>query len=474
MRSKTLCSNEEAEIIPPNAASSLHPLWEALPRELRQMVLKELSPLAKKRHQMAHWASVSKEWQYFFEPAIFRTLRIRSPGPEIDRMGEIVRDYRIGLVRKIILLIGTTEYNSAEYVQPENSDTIMANNAAAANALTALFSILSEWGKTTPEHHISFKVGAGSKADSHHPYHDFYRYTLRYQPRGDWISNAKKRLLGNLLDPDFQARELPEVPIIRGFTMDPQYYRSFSGESMEKILTSMPRLRNFRYCYWPAVDQNGHATRDAANERILKAVVNNPKIQILVFLKAKSKAFPTEGWQDRSVNHDVVSATVRASYRLRRVAMLGTINAAYFFRDHMHGTDFDSQEDEPNLSRHWPDLTHLALTAPINRLLYNDSEVDSLIISAGTAASRMPKLKMMEVYSPGNVVGFFFRYEIREDNTAKLFIAATWDLEIGVWAIRPWEHAARRRGLQFSCEVEDLEPEVLCSKLRLFPQVKKW
>ncbi|KXH47138.1 hypothetical protein CSAL01_08547 [Colletotrichum salicis] len=186
--------------------------------------------------------------------------------------------------------------------------------------------------KATSEHNISFKVDAGSKADSHHPYNDFSRYSLRYRPRRDWISNAKKRLLGNRLDPDFQARELPQVPIIRGFTMDRQYYRSFSGESMEKILSSMPHLRSFRYCYWPAVDQNGHETRDAANERILKAVVNNPSIQTLDFMKAKSKAFPRDGWQDIPVNHDLVSAAVKATCRLRRVAMPDTIDAAYFFK----------------------------------------------------------------------------------------------------------------------------------------------
>ncbi|KAK1596373.1 uncharacterized protein LY79DRAFT_62543 [Colletotrichum navitas] len=142
-RSKIVYLNEQAEINLQDEATLPHPLWKALPQEIRLMVLKELKPLANKKRQMAHWASVSKEWQYFLEPEIFDTVRICSLGSDIDRIGQIVRGYRGKLASKISLHVGMIEYTGAEYAQPEDSDTITANNLALAEALTALFSILS-------------------------------------------------------------------------------------------------------------------------------------------------------------------------------------------------------------------------------------------------------------------------------------------------------------------------------------------
>ncbi|KAK1445725.1 hypothetical protein CMEL01_09968 [Colletotrichum melonis] len=104
------------------------------------MVLEKLPPLAKERHEMARWSSVSKEWQCFFEAGIFQSLSIRPCRREIGRMDQVVRGYRMKLVRNITLLIGTAEFTGAEYNQREEVDTVAAINVVVKKALTALFS----------------------------------------------------------------------------------------------------------------------------------------------------------------------------------------------------------------------------------------------------------------------------------------------------------------------------------------------
>ncbi|WDK21447.1 hypothetical protein CGRA01v4_12737 [Colletotrichum graminicola] len=457
LRSRTICSNEQPEINIRHEATPLpRPLWKALPQEIRLMVLRDLRPLANKKRQMAHWASVSKEWQYFFEPEIFKTLRICSPGSDIDHLRRIVTGYRRRLVTKISLHVGMTEYASAEYGRPEDSDTITANNLALAGALTALFSILSKWGKPTSKRYIGLQLSAGSISDNHHPYKTPHRHFLRQRARDGWNSNAKKRLLGNLLDPGFQDQDLPSVPIIKIFSMDAHYYRSLSGASMEQILSSLPRLQAVSYLSWRAVDRNGQGERDAASKTILGTIANTRSIQEVVFWEARSKTIhkPTRFY--RTVSYSLVHAAIRASYRLQRFAISHAIDAAYFFQFHNTRT----------ISRDWPNLTTLALTTYLGRLLSSPAETNSLILGAGNAALCMPKLEIMEVWAPGKQEGFFFRYEVRKDDTTELFIAATWQLQIDWEAIKPWQRVADRYApLQFICNVETISPKTLRSSI---------
>ncbi|KXH33029.1 hypothetical protein CSIM01_05164 [Colletotrichum simmondsii] len=259
-------SNEQSETNPRNA----HPLWKALPQELRLMVLEKLPPLATERHEMARWSSVSKEWQYFFEPGIFESLSIRPCRREIGRMDQVVRGYRTKLVRNITLLIGTAEFTGAEYNQQENVNTVAAINVVVTKALTALFLVLSQWGKATPEHHIALELCAGSNAENHNkpPCNAFHRYS-RHRAQGNRTLDGKKRLLSTFSYPDFQTQELPQVPIIERFSMDRQHYRSFPEEFWENIIASMPCIQYFGYMYWPAFGRNDQGIRDVVSEKIL-------------------------------------------------------------------------------------------------------------------------------------------------------------------------------------------------------------
>ncbi|KAK2023890.1 hypothetical protein LX32DRAFT_599788 [Colletotrichum zoysiae] len=473
LRSGTIYYNEQAQANTRRRNTSRHPLWKVLPPEIRLMVLKELRPLADKRNPMAHWASVCKEWQYFFEPDTFKALKIRSPGPEIGLMAQIVKGYRRKLVWRISLHVEMAEYSSAEYSQPEDSKTITTNNAALAEAVTSLFAILSKWNKSESSRYVTLQLSAGSIADNHHPYKTFHRHFLRQRADNRWAFHAKRRLLGNLLDSDFQAQKLPRVPIIKKLSMARHYYRSLSGSSMEHILSSLPGLNTLSYQSWRAIDRQGHTERDAATKRILETVADTPGIRTAAFWEARSWPIHNSARYSRPVNHSLVYAAVRASYRLHRFAISHTIDAAYFFQ--CHNTIGETTE-----TGGWPDLFSLALTTNIGRLRSSPVEVNNLIMRAGIAASRMPKLKIMEVWAPGVKDGFFFRYAVREDST-QLLIAATWQLQIDIEAIRPWQQVGNRHApFPFFCDLESISPETLispssiCSKLKMDRWLREW
>lgn len=424
---------------------------------------------------MAHWSSVSREWQYSFEPEIFESLCIRSCGREIGRLDQVVKGYRIKLVRNITLLIGTAEFTGAEHYQPEDGDTITAVNVVVTEALTALFCVLSQWGKATPGHHIALELCASFKAKNNHmhPCNAFHRYS-RHLAQANRTLDAKKRLLSTFSEPDFQAEELPQVPIIERFSMDRQYYQSFSGGLMKKLVSSMSCLQYFGYLYWPAVDQNEQGTGEAASEEILHAVINNPRIQTLNLWKAQITTFPWDLWRSRPVNYGLVSAAVEASYRRERVALANVIDAADFFENHIDAISTGAPANDPEHPRRWSCLTNLALTAHAARLARNVAGTNFLIMAAGMAATHMPKLEMMEVFSPTESVAFSLRFDTGEEKTAKLSIAATWQLEIRDGVIEPWQNVANRRALRFICEVETIESEDLHSKLQLFPKITEW
>lgn len=407
------------------------------------MVLEKLPPLAKERHEMARWASVSREWQYFFEPEIFENLSIRSCRREIGRMDQVVRGYRIQLVKHITLLVGTAEFTGVEYELREDVERTTAISMVVVGALTALFQVLSQWGKAIPGHHIAFELCAGFKADNHvmHPCNAFHRYT-RDRAQANRILDGKQRLLSTFWDFESQAQTLPQVPIIERFSMDRQYYRSFSWEFLEKIVSSTPCIRYFGYMYWPMTGRNNQGMDEVASLEILQAVCNSPRIRTLNLWNAQPRTFPWDLRSHRSVNYSLGSFAVEATYRCERVALANVIDATDFFEDHINAIRIGAPGFFSNHPRHWPCLTNLALTIPADGLALNVARTNFLVMAAGLAAIHMPKLEMMEVSNPTELVVFSLRFSIGEDQTAKLSIAAIWQLEICEEAFKPWQLVA--------------------------------
>ncbi|EXF78796.1 hypothetical protein CFIO01_01635 [Colletotrichum fioriniae PJ7] len=111
------------------------PRWKALPAEIRLTILEQVE-IGNKGHDLSGWASVSREWQAFFEPRIFQHLKLRYPGPDIDGLSSSVHGYRTDLVKEISLHVSLDENDNVDkFDELETRNTIKPNNKIFSQAL---------------------------------------------------------------------------------------------------------------------------------------------------------------------------------------------------------------------------------------------------------------------------------------------------------------------------------------------------
>ncbi|KAH0429628.1 hypothetical protein CcaCcLH18_08328 [Colletotrichum camelliae] len=126
LRSRTTYSPDDINHILP---------WASLPAEIRLMILEQVE-IGNKRHNLSNWASVSREWQAFFEPQLFQNLKLQFPGSDVDDLNSYVHGYRRDFVKSISLHVRTQEYDNIDkFDEQETQDTIKANNKLFSQAL---------------------------------------------------------------------------------------------------------------------------------------------------------------------------------------------------------------------------------------------------------------------------------------------------------------------------------------------------
>ncbi|KAF6824269.1 hypothetical protein CPLU01_10954 [Colletotrichum plurivorum] len=128
--------------------------WTRLPPEIRRMIMQLVQSFsADKKYSMARLTTVSKEWQSFFEPAIWRTLTLQ-PGNLrsgfLGLRGHIKSDRREMI--KCVSLCVDMEHYICPRCKREIGDqhTIINREKKLFNNLRRLFSILGDWPNDSP------------------------------------------------------------------------------------------------------------------------------------------------------------------------------------------------------------------------------------------------------------------------------------------------------------------------------------
>lgn len=97
---------------------------------------------------------------------------------------------------------------------------------------------------------------------------------------------------------------------------------------------------------------------------------------------------------------------------------------------------------EPNWV--WDNLTSLALTSRSLTLCKpHPSAINDILVDAGTAALRMPKLRTMEIWNGMKRHACAFRYQVTADS-ATLGWCGTWNLELDTDVVDVWKRVALR------------------------------
>ncbi|KAL0932468.1 uncharacterized protein CTRU02_213421 [Colletotrichum truncatum] len=458
--------------------------WAVLPAEVRLMILKELLEELKRgneRHELSYWASVSGEWQGFFEPQNFLDLKIQFPGVDIDDLNSIVYGYRRNLVKKISLHVQTEEYDSAnQFDKPETKATIKANNKIITQALKKLFCALSTWVHSSPTGGIKLELSASSPSDADHPWKHRHGLLTQHDRSRTHSLNSKQRLLGNLLDRSSRSLSLDQVSIVKRFSVNQLCYRSLSSALLAEVLRSLCRLRTISYEPWYAVDQTGQTPRNEAMVTLLDFASQSATVKSVHLWEAQSSLHGNSRFY-RPANDNLVSSAVNASYNLRGFTLCHAVDAKDFFQ-HASKDVSGNPTEAMNDVRVWPVLSYLALTTRIGDLASSPSNLVNLLLEASEAALRMPLLRLMEIWAPGAGEVFIFRYDARKD-VALLTVAATWQIALNEKVVRSWEMVASRCARrELTYETRLVEPKTTasnslyayCFSLRLGKLLREW
>ncbi|OHE99696.1 hypothetical protein CORC01_05054 [Colletotrichum orchidophilum] len=406
------------------------------------MVLEELE-MVNERHDLSAWASVSKEWQSFFEPQNFHHLQISYPGSDVDYLDHIINSHRRNYIRKVSLHVVLEEYDSTHgFDQPEITDTIRANNKLFSQALKQLFNSLSAWIDRSSTGGIELELSASSPSDEHHP--RSHRVLAAGHDLSRVISlNSKRRLLGNLLDLSSGKLKLDQVSIVSHLSVTRHCYRSMSRTALAKILSSLCRLQTISYEPWRAVGpwDRGHLKREEAMIMLFECVSKSATVKEVSLWEAQSCMHKNPSFP-RFANAALVSSAVNASYNLQGFTQFDAVNANDFFR-HASMDEPGNPTGLPNSLRIWPALQYLGLTMQIGDQVSLPSSLECLLLEASRAALRMPLLEAMEIVAPGDGEGFAFSFKVGRDS-ALLTVVSTWQLALSRKVVRSWRSVASR------------------------------
>lgn len=93
----------------------------------------------------------------------------------------------------------------------------------------------------------------------------------------------------------------------------------------------------------------------------------------------------------------------------------------------------------------WPRLRSLTLTSRVLTPRARQTNIDSLLISAATAAMEMPKLETLEIWNGQAGTAALFRYQSRY---AAVNWKCTWDSSLQPLVIQAWRQVALKYGSQ--------------------------
>ncbi|KAK2774449.1 hypothetical protein CKAH01_03682 [Colletotrichum kahawae] len=454
LRSRTTYSPDDINHIFP---------WASLPAEIRLMILEQVE-VGNKGHKLSNWASVSREWQAFFEPQLFQNLNLQFPGSDVDDLNSYVHGYRRDLVKKISLHVRTQEYDNIDkFDERETQDTIKANNELFSQALERLFVSLSTWSNGSPTGGIKLALSACSPSDLGHPW-NHRTGKSQHEWRRICSLGSRLRLLGNLLDTSSGALKLPRVSIVNMFFVTRYTYRSLSRALLAKVLRSLCRLEVIRYEPWHAITRNGQSPRDDAMITLFESASESATVDIVDIWEVQSSLHQNPPFS-RFCNDHLVSKAVNASYRLQYLNLWHAVDARDFFHHASRDVPANSSEPPDGL-RTWPALEYLGLSTYIEDLVSSPSALERLLLQASQAALRMPLLRVMEIWAPGNGKGFIFRYHFREGSPF-LTVIATWQLTLSKEALRSWKQvAAGCTERELTCDVKLMGSGTTMSYLR--------
>lgn len=101
----------------------------------------------------------------------------------------------------------------------------------------------------------------------------------------------------------------------------------------------------------------------------------------------------------------------------------------------------------PQPSWQWSNLKSLALTSTLLTPDERPAEISAMLEAAAAAATKMPLLRVMEIWNGRRGLAALFKYRLLEDaRQSTVTWKSTWESTVTPFVLRGWEAVARQRG----------------------------
>ncbi|KAF6816693.1 hypothetical protein CSOJ01_02868 [Colletotrichum sojae] len=246
--------------------------WTKLPAELRLQILEDLDLLVNQesRAERPALACVCSEWQVFFEGISFRTLQLSS-AKDIKSLRRIVRNGRERYVKSIWLHVSLEkhwDFGLPCIGRPERRWRVKEDNRRFTKRFVGLLDILSKWeyaNSNSQSSGLQLKLSAGCCGEFMRvaEYND--KYYARPPPGEKFMRSIEKQgkcsvkasgyrwyrinAEGNRLGLDLKGGRLqiPEVPVIRWFSIENDSVKYPDASATKTILERFTRLEGVTY-----------------------------------------------------------------------------------------------------------------------------------------------------------------------------------------------------------------------------------
>ena len=463
--------------------------WNRLPTEIRLLILEELvddKPLSR-------YAAVNKEWQYFFEPRTFRSLRLLAPC--LNDFDCILTTKRRRYVRHIWFRteLETTRRWGVTWL---NS---VANRRAFARGMLCLFRILAGWQQQEVDSGgITLELGASCPDDPMYAVEDstskktsgldlpvdsqtletVYQIEPIQTNQGPLGIPVFPDAYGGRLCEESRASSpslisLPDLGFITGLCLRRQRYHTFFVPVVRAIVEKLPGLRRITYEPWrggPA-DAFLGTTCGLMIELVLSL---KPSLRYLNIFEDHREFYTSRATERLTTVDDsrLAQHLAEASQDLDLVAVTLSyvVDAQDFFGE--FAAPVPKHLSPKLVSGQWRELTSLTLTSNLIRPDSSPRPVSKLLLAAGRAAMKMPRLRVMEVYNGIGVGrGGSFRFVASEDSS-ELVWESTWWFELADEVVQLWEKVAKEcDSREFRAVVRQLPPGLLRWPVSMLPRL---
>ncbi|PTB47055.1 hypothetical protein M441DRAFT_64297 [Trichoderma asperellum CBS 433.97] len=447
------------------------------PIEIQYIILQNLIQDGGK---LANFATVSRTWQEKIEQHTFARIRLtESRLAEFDAMTSRNRS----LVRYLWLCLELERYDCTTCAhEAEVFTTSPRENTLIVTAIHNLFSVLSTWESSN---NLSLDITVYSPSDSEHwfPHLTFEPDTpwstsdpgQEVEQTGlvraaddphDWVTSplglispdyALLKVFGDIMtlgpfDHDKQEDEwwqrLPLVSAVTNVLLRQQNRRRWKPRTLAQMLARLPRLRGLHYEPWREWADEEQESRDECKH------FHYANLTIFEnFNQQYEEIFNYECEPIRTPSTALGRMLLKVSLNLESLSGSFMVDAWDFFNTH-----------DPS-SQKWPNLTSLVLTSQLLAPDQSHQHIMNMLKRAGLAATRMPKLKTMEIWNGREKLAALFKYELLgEDQPAIITWKSTWDLILQPSVIRTWEAVmARCCGSGLTIVYEALESDDILS-----------